>query len=114
MWDGSYDQNTGMKGFRYFREDKQGRQGRQGRAVTIYINVQLECVELLLGMDEELAETLWGRMEIGQGQWHYSTNQEDSSCIPSTTPISVGGTPQQSTGDPGGSRNALMVTSFSK
>lgn len=41
--DGSYDQSTGMKGFRYFREDKQG---RQGRAVTIYANVQLECMEL--------------------------------------------------------------------
>lgn len=52
-----------MKEFRYFRKDKQG---RQGRAVTIYVNVQLECMELCLGLHEELAEGLWVRMKGGQ------------------------------------------------
>lgn len=113
VWDGSYDQSTGVKGFRYFSKDKQG---RQGGAVTFYVNVQLECMELFLGMHVELAESFWARLRGG-----HSANQEDwveeaawSSCILSATSISVGETPQQSTDNPGGSWNTLMVTSFSK
>ena len=40
---------------------KTGREGREGEGVTLYINNQLESMELHLGMDEELIESLWGR-----------------------------------------------------
>ncbi|GAB0183168.1 mitochondrial enolase superfamily member 1 [Grus japonensis] len=57
-WDGSYGWSIGMEGYRLFRKD---RQGRQGEGVTLYINDQLECMELRLGMDEEPTKSLWGK-----------------------------------------------------
>ncbi|GAB0205776.1 hypothetical protein GRJ2_003043200 [Grus japonensis] len=53
--DGSYDWSVGMEGYRLFRKD---RQGRGGGGVTLYVNEQLECMELHLGMDEDLTERL--------------------------------------------------------
>ncbi|GAB0181548.1 hypothetical protein GRJ2_000620100 [Grus japonensis] len=44
-WDGSYDWSVGMEGHRLFRKD---RQGRRGEGVTLYVNDQLECMELCL------------------------------------------------------------------
>ncbi|GAB0209831.1 hypothetical protein GRJ2_003448800 [Grus japonensis] len=55
-WDGSYDWSVGMEGYRLFRKDRQGRQGGGG---AHYVNDQLECMELHLGMDEEPTESLW-------------------------------------------------------
>ncbi|GAB0209401.1 hypothetical protein GRJ2_003405800 [Grus japonensis] len=59
-WDSSCDWSVGMEGYRLFRKD---RQGRQGGGVALYINDQLECMELHLGMDEELTESLWVRIK---------------------------------------------------
>ncbi|GAB0178597.1 hypothetical protein GRJ2_000325000 [Grus japonensis] len=59
-WDSSYDWSVGMEGYRLFRKD---RQGRRGGGVTLYINDQLECMELHLGMDEEPTESLWVRIK---------------------------------------------------
>ncbi|GAB0188002.1 hypothetical protein GRJ2_001265500 [Grus japonensis] len=59
-WDSSYDWSIGMEGYRFFRKD---RQGRQGGGITLYINDQLECMELHLGMDEEPTESLWVRIK---------------------------------------------------
>ncbi|GAB0209553.1 hypothetical protein GRJ2_003421000 [Grus japonensis] len=59
-WDGSYDWSVGMEGYRLFRKD---RQGRQGGGVALYINDQLECMDLHLGMDEELTKSLWVRIK---------------------------------------------------
>ncbi|GAB0204485.1 hypothetical protein GRJ2_002914100 [Grus japonensis] len=63
-WDGSYGWSVGMEGYRLFRKD---RQGRQGGGVTLYVNDQLECMELHLGIDEELAERLWVRIKRSTG-----------------------------------------------
>ncbi|GAB0191019.1 hypothetical protein GRJ2_001567200 [Grus japonensis] len=63
-WDGSYDWSLGMEGYRLFRKD---RQGRQGGSVTLYINDQLECMELHLGMDEEPTKSLWVRIKGSTG-----------------------------------------------
>ncbi|GAB0203486.1 hypothetical protein GRJ2_002814200 [Grus japonensis] len=59
-WDGSYDWSVGMEGYRLFRKD---RQGRRGGGITLYVNDQLECMELHLGMDEELTKSLWLRIK---------------------------------------------------
>ncbi|GAB0175694.1 hypothetical protein GRJ2_000034600 [Grus japonensis] len=59
-WDSSYDWSVGMEGYRLFRKD---RQGRRGGGVALYVNDQLECMELHLGMDEELTESLWVRIK---------------------------------------------------
>ncbi|GAB0205782.1 hypothetical protein GRJ2_003043800 [Grus japonensis] len=59
-WDSSYDWSVGMEGYRLFRKD---RQGRQGGGVTLYVNDQLECMELHLGMDEEPTKRLWIRIK---------------------------------------------------
>ncbi|GAB0186117.1 hypothetical protein GRJ2_001077000 [Grus japonensis] len=59
-WDGSYDWSVGMEGYRLFRKD---RQGRQGGDVALYVNDQLECMELHLEMDEEPTESLWIRIQ---------------------------------------------------
>ncbi|GAB0205919.1 hypothetical protein GRJ2_003057500 [Grus japonensis] len=56
-WDGSYDWSVGMEGCRPFRKD---RQGRQGGGVALYVNDQLKCMELHLGMEEELTKSSWG------------------------------------------------------
>jgi len=39
------------------------RQGRRGRGVTLYVDDQLECMELCLGMDDEPTESLWARIK---------------------------------------------------
>ncbi|GAB0203195.1 hypothetical protein GRJ2_002785100 [Grus japonensis] len=59
-WDSSYDWSVGMEGYRLFRKD---RQGRRGGGVALYVNDQLECMELHLGMDEELTKSLWLRIK---------------------------------------------------
>ncbi|GAB0209691.1 hypothetical protein GRJ2_003434800 [Grus japonensis] len=59
-WDGSYDWSVGMEGHRLFRKD---RQGRRGGGITLYVNDQLECMELHLGMEEELTESFWVRIK---------------------------------------------------
>ncbi|GAB0210021.1 mitochondrial enolase superfamily member 1 [Grus japonensis] len=59
-WDGSYDWSAGMEGYRLFRKD---RQGRRGGGVALYVNDHLECMELHLGMEEELTESLWVRIK---------------------------------------------------
>ncbi|GAB0206600.1 mitochondrial enolase superfamily member 1 [Grus japonensis] len=63
-WDSSYDWSVGMEGYRLFRKD---RQGRRGGGVTLYVNDQLECMELHLGMEEELTESLWVRIKGSAG-----------------------------------------------
>ncbi|GAB0205871.1 hypothetical protein GRJ2_003052700 [Grus japonensis] len=65
--DNSYDWSVEMEGYRLFRKD---RQGRGGGGVTLYINDQLECMELHLGVDEEPTESLWVRIKgrTGAGQ----------------------------------------------
>jgi len=47
-----------MEGYRVFRKD---RQGRQGGGVALYVNDQLDYMDLRLGMDEEPTESLWAR-----------------------------------------------------
>ncbi|GAB0176447.1 mitochondrial enolase superfamily member 1 [Grus japonensis] len=59
-WDSSYDWSVGMEGYRLFRKD---RQGRRGGGAALYLNDQLECMELHLGMDEEPTESLWVRIK---------------------------------------------------
>lgn len=51
-WDGSCGWSTGMEGFRLFRKD---RHGGPGEGVALYVNDQLESMELCLGKDEEPA-----------------------------------------------------------
>ncbi|GAB0202872.1 hypothetical protein GRJ2_002752800 [Grus japonensis] len=63
-WDSSYDWSVGMEGYRFFRKD---RQGRQGGDVTLYVNDQLECMGVHLGMDEEPTESLWVRITRSAG-----------------------------------------------
>ncbi|GAB0179529.1 hypothetical protein GRJ2_000418200 [Grus japonensis] len=63
-WDSSYDWSVGMEGYRLFRKD---RQGRRGGGVALYVNHQLECMELCLGMDEEPTESLWVRIKERAG-----------------------------------------------
>jgi len=59
-WGGSYTWSVGMEGYRLFSKD---RQGRWGGDVALYVNDQLECMELGLGMDEELTDSLWIRIK---------------------------------------------------
>ncbi|GAB0199565.1 hypothetical protein GRJ2_002421900 [Grus japonensis] len=42
--------------------------GERGRGVALYVREQLECVELCLGMDEELTESLWVRIKERAGK----------------------------------------------
>lgn len=53
-----------MDGCRLIRKT---RQGRQGLGVTLYVSDQLECMELCLGMDEELTKSLYGS-DLQEGQ----------------------------------------------
>lgn len=53
-WDGSYSWSVGMEGYRFFRKC---RPGRQGGGVALYVNDDLECMELHLGVDEEPKES---------------------------------------------------------
>lgn len=68
-------------GHRLFRKD---RQERWEGGVALYISGQLECMELHLGRDEELSESLWvrikgtaGTCDIIVGICYRSSNQED-------------------------------------
>jgi len=134
-WDGSYDCSIGIEEHRLFRKD---RQGRRGGGVTLCVSDELECMELHLGTDEEPTESYVSGLKGGQGlvtlqqgsatghptrktgQIRSSTDRQEqphvhkpwSSWGALTTPISVGGTTQQDTSKPGGSRTVLMVTSF--
>ena len=75
-WECSCDCNVGIVGYRLFRKD---RQGRRGRGVTLYVNDQLECTEVCLGMDEELTFRIKGRagtVDIVVGICYRSPNQE--------------------------------------
>ncbi|PKU35905.1 hypothetical protein llap_13795 [Limosa lapponica baueri] len=63
-WDGSYDWRVGMEGYRFFRKD---RLGRQGGGVALYVNEQLECMELHLGMDEDPTKSLWVKIKGNTG-----------------------------------------------
>ncbi|GAB0183842.1 hypothetical protein GRJ2_000849500 [Grus japonensis] len=70
-----------MEGHRLFRKD---RQGRRGGDITLYVNGQLECMELHLGMDEEMTKSFWvrikGRAGTGDttvGVCYRPLNQED-------------------------------------
>ncbi|KAK4830740.1 hypothetical protein QYF61_013190 [Mycteria americana] len=60
QWDGFYDWSVGMERYRLFKKD---RQGRQGGDVALYVNDQLECMELHQGMDKEPTKMLWVRIE---------------------------------------------------
>jgi len=60
------------------------RQGRQGGGVTLFVNDQLECMDLPLRMDEELTESLWVRIkrragtgDITVGAFYRPSDQED-------------------------------------
>ncbi|PKU39374.1 rna-directed dna polymerase from mobile element jockey-like [Limosa lapponica baueri] len=53
-----------MEGYRLFRKD---RQGRRGGDVSLYVNDQLGCMKLCLGMDEEPTESLWARIKWRAG-----------------------------------------------
>ena len=64
-WDGSYDWSVGMEGYRLFRKD---RQGRRGGDVALYVNDQLECMELCLGMDEDPTKSRWVRIKGRTGR----------------------------------------------
>lgn len=55
-WDSSHDWSIEMEGYKIFRKD---RQGRGGGGVALYVNEQLKCMELYLGMHEEVTERLW-------------------------------------------------------
>jgi len=59
-WDGFYDWGVGMEGHRLFRKD---RQQRQGGGISLYVNDQLESMELRLGTNEEPNESLWVRIK---------------------------------------------------
>jgi len=54
-WDGSHDWNIGMDRFKLFRKD---RQWKRGGSAALLINNQLESMELHLGIDEELTDSL--------------------------------------------------------
>ncbi|GAB0205823.1 hypothetical protein GRJ2_003047900 [Grus japonensis] len=122
-WDGSYDWSVGMEGYRLFRKD---RQGRGGGGVTLYVNDQLECMELHLGMDEEPTESLWVRIkgstgtgDIIAGVCYRPPAQGDR--VDEALYRQIGAAShsqalatQQGTSNPGSSWNALMITSSSK
>ncbi|GAB0185820.1 hypothetical protein GRJ2_001047300 [Grus japonensis] len=63
-WDSSYDWSVGTEGYRLFRKD---RQGRRGGGIALYVNDQLECMELQLGMEEEPTKSLWVRIKGSTG-----------------------------------------------
>ncbi|PKU44374.1 mitochondrial fission process protein 1 [Limosa lapponica baueri] len=63
-WDGSYDCSVGMEGYSLFRKD---RLGRRGGGVALYVKDQLECVELHLGTDEDMTESLWVKIKGSTG-----------------------------------------------
>lgn len=63
---------------------RKDRQRRQGGGIDLYVHYQLECLELCLGIDEELTENLWiqvkGRtclVEIIVGVCYKPCDQED-------------------------------------
>ncbi|PKU29010.1 hypothetical protein llap_20687 [Limosa lapponica baueri] len=136
-WDGSYDWSVGMEGYRLFRRD---RLGRWEGGVALYVNDQLECMELHLGIDEDLTESLWVRIKgrTGAGDVtvgvcyrppHQSDREDEAlyrqieaaSCSQALVfmgdfnhPDICGGTIQQGTRNPGSSWNVLIITFFFK
>lgn len=67
-WDGSCDWNVRMGGYRIFGKD---RQRRCGGGASLSVSDQLECMDLCLGMDEELTEIFGVRTKgrVGTLQW---------------------------------------------
>ncbi|GAB0204592.1 mitochondrial enolase superfamily member 1 [Grus japonensis] len=59
-WDSSHDWNAVMDGYVLFRKD---RPARRGGGVALYVREQLECIELLVGVDEERVKSLWVRIK---------------------------------------------------
>lgn len=49
-----------MEGYKLFRKD---RKRRQERGVVLYVREQLECMELCVGIEEELMENLCVRIK---------------------------------------------------
>lgn len=66
-----HEWSVGMDGCMLFRKD---RLGRRGGGVALYFNDQLVCMELCLGMDDELTENL--RVRI-QGRQDRPPDQEE-------------------------------------
>jgi len=64
-WGGSCDWSGGMQRYRPFRKD---RQGRQGEDVVLYVNDQLECMELCLGWMRSQPRAYGSGLKAGQGQ----------------------------------------------
>lgn len=54
-----------MDGYKFFRKD---RQGKRGGGVALYINDQRESMELHLGIDEEMTESLRVRVKGKAGE----------------------------------------------
>lgn len=126
-WDGYYDWNVRMGGHWPFGKDRQERWSSH----ALYVNSQLERIELLLDMEENQTESLWARIKGRAGnsdiiegcftgcpageiekmkplqmeQPHKTSSSWDS-------PISVGGTAQQSTGKQRGSWHTLLTSFF--
>ena len=78
---GSHDWIVETEGCRLFRKNKKW---IQGWGVALYVSAHLECMELCLGMDEELTEHLWvnikgktGTGEIIEGVCYRTPDQED-------------------------------------
>ncbi|KAK4816349.1 hypothetical protein QYF61_015663 [Mycteria americana] len=63
-WDGSHDWSIAMEGYRLFRKDRKGRGGR----FSLCVSVHLECMELCLGIEKELMESLWVRIKEKTGK----------------------------------------------
>jgi len=70
-----------MEGYKLFGKD---RRGRRGGGVALYVNDQLECMKLRLGMDEEPIKSLWvkikGRARTGDiivGVCYRPSDKED-------------------------------------
>lgn len=57
-WDDSCDWRVGMEGYR---------QGRREAVLVLYANDQQKCMELHLGMNEELTESLGVRIKWRAG-----------------------------------------------
>lgn len=79
MRDGSCDCNAGMEGHRIFVKGRQRRWG--GGGASLSVSEQLECMDLCLGVDEELNEVLGARIKgrIGTLLWGLfrAAGQED-------------------------------------
>lgn len=50
-----------------WKDTRKDRKQRQGGSVALHVNDQLKCKELCLGMEEELAKSLWVRIKRRAG-----------------------------------------------